>query len=138
MSSLAAVESLRPAPPPVQHADSRLPERDRLPNANDQAISIESESAFTNPECLIKAWWSSASVLEFPVPFPAREKGIAKGTRVPIILRSIRDILRWWFKWRVIAGQPLRDPGPICYWNTPARQPETRDASPAGQGAHTP
>ena len=86
-----------------------------------QGVVIESESAFTNPELLIKAWWSGASILEFPVTFLAREKGVAKGTRVPVILRSIRDILKWWFKWRVIQGEPRRDPGPIYYWK--ARTP---------------
>lgn len=81
-----------------------------------QAIPIESESAFTNPECLIKAWWNGASILEFPVAFLPRQKGRAKGTRVRVILRSISDILRAWVKWRVRQGQPLRNPGPIYYW----------------------
>ncbi len=103
-----------------------------------QAVQIESESAFTNPECLIKTWWTGASVLEFPVPFLAREKGVSKGTRVPVILRSIRDILRWWLKWRLIEGQPLRDPGPIHYWNSRVRGTGTRDDGPDSTGAQRP
>jgi len=89
-----------------------------------QAVQIESESAFTNPECLIKAWWTGASVLEFPVPFLPREKGSSKGTKVPVILRSIRDILRWWWKWRVVKGEPRRNPGPIYYWDSVQRGQE--------------
>ncbi len=81
-----------------------------------QAIPIESESAFTNPECLIKAWWNGASILEFPVAFLPRQKGRAKGTRVKVILKSIGDIVEAWAKWRVGQGQPLKDPGPIYYW----------------------
>lgn len=81
-----------------------------------QAVEIESESAFTNPECLIKTWWKGASILEFPVTFLPRQKGKAKGTRIPVVLRSIRDILRWWTRWRVIGGEPRSNPGPIFYW----------------------
>lgn len=83
-----------------------------------QAIAIESESAFTNPECLIKCWWNGASILEFPVVFLPRDKGVAKGTRIPVVLRSIRDVLRWWVKWRVREGQPRKDAGPVYYWET--------------------
>lgn len=86
-----------------------------------QAITIESESAFTNPECLIKCWWNGASILEFPVVFLPRNKGVAKGTRIPVVLRSIRDVLRWWLKWRILEGQPRQDPGPIYYWDAWAR-----------------
>lgn len=87
-----------------------------------QAIPIESESAFTNPECLIKAWWNGASILEFPVAFLPRQKGRAKGTRVKVILKSIGDILRAWVRWRVREGQPLRNPGPIYYWENRLRR----------------
>jgi glycosyltransferase involved in cell wall biosynthesis len=96
------------------------------PTALIQSITVESESAFTNPELLIKTWWRGASILEFPVTFLARQKGVAKGTRVPVILRSIRDILRWWFKWRVVQGQPQHDPGSINYWDVWQRRKARR------------
>jgi glycosyltransferase involved in cell wall biosynthesis len=95
-----------------------------------QAVNIESESAFTNPECLIKAWWTGASVLEFPVAFLPRKKGVAKGTRIPVVLRSVWDILRWWTKWRFREGQPKSNPGPIYYWDAWIR----RDGLRAGVG----
>jgi glycosyltransferase involved in cell wall biosynthesis len=97
-----------------------------------QAMTIESESAFTNPECLIKTWWSGASVLEFPVAFLPRTRGLAKGTRIPVVLRSIRDILKWWMKWRVLEGQPRSNPGPVFYWDDWIR----REGLPGERPAH--
>jgi len=94
-----------------------------------QAVEIESESAFTNPECLIKAWWKGASVLEFPVAFLPRQKGLAKGTRFTVVLKSIRDILGAWTKWRLIQGQPLKDPGPIFYWDAWVRREQRGPAT---------
>jgi len=88
-----------------------------------QSVELESESAFTNPECLIKTWWSGASVLEFPVTFLPRQKGTATGTRLPVVLRSIRDVIRWWAKWRLLEGQPRQNPGPIYYWESSAGVP---------------
>ena len=94
-----------------------------------QKVQIESESAFTNPECLIKTWWTGASILEFPVAFLPRKKGVAKGTRIPVILKSVWDILKWWTKWRLREGQPRTNPGPIYYWDVWMRSPR------AGAGA---
>ena len=68
-----------------------------------QSITLESESAFTNPECLIKVWWKGVTIREFPVPFLKRRRGVAKGTRPRVVLRSIADILRWWFRWVVLG-----------------------------------
>jgi len=62
-----------------------------------QRLTLASDSAFTNPECLLKASWAGASIKEFPVPFRKRRQGQAKGTRLPVILRSMRDMLRCWW-----------------------------------------
>ena len=43
-----------------------------------QSVRLESESPFTNPECLLKTWWKA--VYEIPVPFIKRQLGEAKGT----------------------------------------------------------
>jgi glycosyltransferase involved in cell wall biosynthesis len=67
-----------------------------------QSVTLESESAFTNPECLLKIWWTGATIREFPVPFLKRTKGVGKGTRPRVVLRSTTDILRWWFRWVVL------------------------------------
>ena len=78
-----------------------------------QSVTLESESAFTNPECLLKTWWKGASIKEFPVPFLKRQKGLAKGTRIPVVLRSILDILRWWFRWIVLGRRPDKGRGRV-------------------------
>jgi glycosyltransferase involved in cell wall biosynthesis len=80
-----------------------------------QSVTLESESAFTNPECLLKVWWKGATIKEFPVPFLKREKGEAKGTRPRVILRSIGDIFRWWFWWIVLGRRADRGRGRVTY-----------------------
>ncbi|MBV9121470.1 MAG: hypothetical protein JOZ39_12240 [Chloroflexi bacterium] len=71
---------------------------------------MDSESAFTNPEALLKAWWQGASIKEVPVPFIKRDAGKAKGTRTQTVVRSIRDIFTWWFRWVVQERWPARQP----------------------------
>src|SRR5262249_3107789 len=51
------------------------------PRALIQSVKLESESSFTNPECLLKVWWRGITIKEVPVPFIKREKGKANGTR---------------------------------------------------------
>ena len=82
-----------------------------------QSVTLESESAFTNPECLLKVWWKGARIKEFPVPFLKRQKGNAKGTRPKVILRSIADILRWWIRW-IVLGRRDRKHGVVSYWES--------------------
>ena len=85
-----------------------------------QPITLETESAFTNPECLLKTWWRGATFQEVHVPFLKRERGRSKGTRPRAILAAITDIFRWWVRWillgrrahhgrgRVLGTQQLR------------------------------
>jgi hypothetical protein len=40
-----------------------------------QSVTLEAESAFTNPECLLKTWWHGATFKEVPVPFVKRQRG---------------------------------------------------------------
>jgi glycosyltransferase involved in cell wall biosynthesis len=82
-----------------------------------QSVTLESESAFTNPECLLKVWWKGATIKEIPVPFLKRERGKAKGTRLKIIGASIRDILGWWWRWVVCGGHNDRGRGVVHYWS---------------------
>jgi glycosyltransferase involved in cell wall biosynthesis len=74
-----------------------------------QSVTLESESAFTNPESLLKVWWKGVTIREFPVPFLKRRRGVAKGSRLRVILRSIGDILGWWTRWVVLGRR--RDKG---------------------------
>jgi glycosyltransferase involved in cell wall biosynthesis len=64
-----------------------------------QSVRLESESAFTNPECLLKTWWRGATFKEVLVPFIKRKAGRGTGTRPKAIVAAILDILFWWTKW---------------------------------------
>ena len=83
------------------------------PRALIQSVTLETESSFTNAECLLKTWWRGATFREVPVPFLKRERGIGKGTRPPAIARAVTDILTWWFRWMVLGRRPDRRRGQI-------------------------
>jgi glycosyltransferase involved in cell wall biosynthesis len=96
----------------------RLPLRDYqnvtvYPRTLIQSIELESESAFTNPECLLKAWWRGATFKEVHVPFLRRQRGQGKGTRPRAILVAIRDILYWWTRWVVLNPRGDRGRGRV-------------------------
>jgi hypothetical protein len=55
---------------------------------------------------LIKAHYLGYSIGEVEVTFHPRKKGTAKGGGVKHILRTFRDIFRFWFKW-VVLKQPI-------------------------------
>lgn len=67
-----------------------------------QSVTLETESAFTNPECLLKTWWRGATFKEVPVPFVKRQRGRGTGTRPKAIVAAIADILYWWTQWVVL------------------------------------
>lgn len=96
----------------------RLPLRDYqnvtvYPRALIQSVTLETESAFTNPECLLKAWWRGATFKEVPVPFVKREQGRGKGTRPGAVVAAIRDILYWWVRWIVLGRRADRRTGRV-------------------------
>jgi hypothetical protein len=80
-----------------------------------QSVTLESESSFTNAECLLKTWWRGTSFLEVPVPFVKRERGVSKGTRPRAILAAIADILHWWIIWIVLNRRSDRGRGRILH-----------------------
>jgi glycosyltransferase involved in cell wall biosynthesis len=80
-----------------------------------QSFTFETDSSFMNPELLLKAWWSGASFKEIPVPFIRRERGVAKGTRLRSILKSIADIGYWWLRWIVFGQRPRRGRGRVAH-----------------------
>jgi glycosyltransferase involved in cell wall biosynthesis len=90
------------------------------PRALIQSVMLESESAFTNPECLLKTWWKGVRIKEVPVPFLKRQRGTAKGTRLRTICASVRDILYWWFRWIVLGRRSDRGTGQVEAWVQPA------------------
>jgi glycosyltransferase involved in cell wall biosynthesis len=82
-----------------------------------QSVKLESESSFTNPECLLKVWWRGATFKEIHVPFIKRAKGKAKGTRVRAIVAAVSDILYWWARWVLFGRRVDRHRGRVVRWN---------------------
>ena len=78
-----------------------------------QGVVLETESAFTNPECLLKAWWQGVTIKEVLVPFVKRQRGTGTGTRPRAIVAAIADIARWWIKWIVLGRRPHRGRGRV-------------------------
>lgn len=78
-----------------------------------QSISLETESAFTNPECLLKAWWRGATFKEVTVPFVKRQRGRGTGTRPQAIVAAVLDIVRWWTTWILLGRRADRGQGRV-------------------------
>ena len=78
-----------------------------------QAVNFESQSSFSNPEGLVKSYWRGMSIKEVPVAFIPREKGQAKGTKFKTLIRSVRDVLKLWFKWMVLGKREFTGKGSI-------------------------
>jgi glycosyltransferase involved in cell wall biosynthesis len=96
----------------------RLPLRDYqnvtvYPRGLIQSVRLESESSFTNPECLLKVWWRGATIKEVSVPFLKRERGSAKGTRPAAVVAAIKDVLYWWWRWVVLAQRTDKGSGRV-------------------------
>jgi glycosyltransferase involved in cell wall biosynthesis len=79
-----------------------------------QPLHLESEGSFTNPEVMMKLYWSGASFLQVPVSFQKRGHGKGTGTRVRAILKSIGNIITSWFRWVVLRQYPDRRPGTVA------------------------
>jgi glycosyltransferase involved in cell wall biosynthesis len=86
------------------------------PRALIQPVLLESESAFTAPECLLKVWWNGAAIKEVPVPFVKRQLGDAKGTRPKAVLAAVVDVFRWWWRWIVRGQRPDGPRGRVVRW----------------------
>jgi glycosyltransferase involved in cell wall biosynthesis len=78
-----------------------------------QSVTLETESAFTNPECLLKTWWRGAAFKQVPVPFLKRQTGRSKGTRPRAIVRAIYDIVYWWVQWIMLNRRGDRGSGRV-------------------------
>jgi glycosyltransferase involved in cell wall biosynthesis len=85
------------------------------PRALIQSVTLETESSFTNPECLLKVWWKGATIREIPITFVRRRKGKAKGTRPRHIIAAIKDILYWWVRWIVLGKRQDKGKGQVIY-----------------------
>ena len=82
-----------------------------------QSIELETESAFTSPECLLKVWWKGVTIKEVPVVFLKRQRGEAKGTRPRAIWVAVRDIVRFWWLRVVLGRRADRQRGRVVPWH---------------------
>tara|TARA_A100001015_G_C15030764_1_gene733100 strand:- start:251 stop:652 length:402 start_codon:yes stop_codon:yes gene_type:complete len=64
-----------------------------------QSYLLHGESAFLGIEMLIRSVEDNCSLLQVPIRFIPRKKGIAKGIRVKSVINSVFDILRNWIVW---------------------------------------
>ena len=63
--------------------------------------SIDSASSFTNPECVIKAYYAGKTIKEVQMQHMNRKTGKAKGGRFSTVLAAVLDIWKCWFLWIV-------------------------------------
>ena len=78
-----------------------------------QSVRLETESSFTNPECLLKTWWRGATFREVPVPFIKRQRGRGTGSRPGAIAAAIADIFKWWGRWILLGRRADRGRGRV-------------------------
>lgn len=97
-----------------------------------EQIRIEGRSSFVSPELLIKAHYLGYSIGEVEVVFHPRTKGTAKGGGIKHVLRTFRDIFKFWVRW-VILKRPIAVKRPV-----PVRTPVPVDAASEPRPAKRP
>ena len=82
-----------------------------FPRAVWEAIKVESRAtAFMMPEALIRAHDMGYRIKEVETEYHARPAGVATSGKPKVILRSLRDMLAFWWKTRVRPAQHVRRP----------------------------
>jgi hypothetical protein len=66
-----------------------------------QSLKIQANTPFINPELIIKSYLNGKSIIEVPINFIPRSMGVGKGTRLKILVRTVFDILKGFFLWRL-------------------------------------
>jgi len=66
-----------------------------------QALPLVARTSFINPELLLRSYYQGAKFIEVPIRFISRHTGVAKGTRLIAVLRSIIDTARNWISWGI-------------------------------------
>jgi glycosyltransferase involved in cell wall biosynthesis len=64
-----------------------------------QSFELRGESSFLAIEMMIRARSVGLDIIEVPIKFLPRTKGVSKGIHPKAILKSCRDILRNWLDW---------------------------------------
>jgi len=64
-----------------------------------QSFDLRGESSFLGIEMMVRACERNLTLIEVPIQFLPRIKGMAKGVQVAAVLKSVRDIFRNWLAW---------------------------------------
>jgi glycosyltransferase involved in cell wall biosynthesis len=62
-------------------------------------IDLVGRTSFVNPELLLKSYYRGARFIEVPIRFLKRDLGVAKGTKIKTVMRSLADTARNWIAW---------------------------------------
>ena len=64
-----------------------------------QSFELRGQSSFLGVEMMIRARSSGLDLIEVPIKFIPRTKGVSKGIRLSAIWKSCRDIAKNWLAW---------------------------------------
>ena len=64
-----------------------------------QSFDLKGESSFLGVEMMVRACERGLKLIEVPIQFLPRTKGVAKGVQVAAVLKSVLDIFRNWMAW---------------------------------------
>jgi glycosyltransferase involved in cell wall biosynthesis len=76
-------------------------------------IELVGRTSFVNPELLLKSYYRGASFIEVPIRFIKRDLGLAKGTKIKTVMRSLADTARNWIGWGMSYRLKRRHPSEI-------------------------
>jgi glycosyltransferase involved in cell wall biosynthesis len=76
-------------------------------------IDLVGCTSFVNPELLLKSYYRGARFIEVPIRFIKRDLGVAKGTNIKTVMRSLADTARNWIAWGMIYRLKRRHPSVI-------------------------
>jgi glycosyltransferase involved in cell wall biosynthesis len=76
-------------------------------------IELVGRSSFVNPELLLKSYYRGARFIEVPIRFIKRDLGVAKGTKIKSLMRSLADTARNWIAWGMSYRLKRRRPSMI-------------------------
>lgn len=68
-----------------------------------ESIKIEAESTFLSPELMIRAYQAGKTIKEVPLEYQPRLAGKGKCGTPKNILRTLKDVLKFWFLWRILG-----------------------------------
>jgi hypothetical protein len=73
-----------------------------------QSFELRGESSFLGVEMMIRARSRGLNLIEVPIKFIPRAKGVSKGIRLTAIWKSCRDIARNWLLGMALARRTGR------------------------------